>query len=104
MNGDGSRVVRWENTNLLLNDSRVYGIKTGNTYTAGPCLCSAFEMKSHRIIVTVLNSKSLNRRWSEVIRLAEWALSQIEAVSLIMTKEQIKALKLSSLVRGTHNI
>lgn len=103
INGDSSRVVRWENTNLLLNDSRVYGIKTGNTYTAGPCLCSAFEMKSHRIIVTVLNSKSVNRRWSEVIRLAEWALSQIEAVSLIMTKDQIKAHKLSSLVRGSHN-
>ncbi|OMJ91093.1 hypothetical protein SteCoe_6456 [Stentor coeruleus] len=54
------RMKTWENTNKLLNKG-FSGIKTGVTNKAGPCLCSSYE----NVIVTLLNSKSMEDRWRE---------------------------------------
>lgn len=54
------KVKYWKNTNKLLEEGWS-GIKTGVTNKAGPCLCSSFD----KIIVTLLNSKTMEIRWDE---------------------------------------
>lgn len=65
------RSVRWTNTNRMLGEGW-QGVKTGVTSTAGPCLC-ALSCHSPGLIVTILCSRTMDRRWSEVAALAKWA-------------------------------
>jgi D-alanyl-D-alanine carboxypeptidase len=60
-------VYQWKNTNEMLWDSSkcYYGVKTGVTYTAGPCLsvhyksrCGVFDF-----VIVVLNSKTKEARF-----------------------------------------
>lgn len=73
-----AHAYEWENTNLMLWDQSkcYYGIKTGVTVTAGPCLsvnyrsrCGAFDF-----IIVVLNSKSREARFLEIPKLVDWAI------------------------------
>ena len=75
---NGNRVVTWNNTNLLLGQQGVVGLKTGNTLTAGPCFCGAFEINGYLLVVTVTNCKTPERRWEEVNRLAHWGANQLD--------------------------
>ncbi|CAG9318076.1 unnamed protein product [Blepharisma stoltei] len=69
--GNGEiRKVMWENTNKLLGKG-FEGVKTGVTNKAGPCLCASYRNRSH-VIIVLLNSQSMESRWSEVKTLAEW--------------------------------
>lgn len=66
------RVVHWANTNKLLSLG-FDGVKTGVTVNAGPCLCiSKGTENGHRIVVTILNCKSMDARWGEVRKLTDW--------------------------------
>lgn len=69
------RTYRWENTHRLLLEDRpgVSGIKTGITNSAGPCLATAIEVESNRLIVVLLSCKSMDARWFETLKLAKWA-------------------------------
>jgi serine-type D-Ala-D-Ala carboxypeptidase (penicillin-binding protein 5/6) len=65
--------ICWENTNKLLNKG-FEGIKTGITDNAGPCLTAGFKGKVH-VIVTLLNSKSMEARWEEAQAIVAWITS-----------------------------
>lgn len=67
-----SRSYVWRNTNKLL-EKGFFGIKTGITDHAGPCLAAAYELESSkRIIIVVLNCLSMDHRWDECIRVVEY--------------------------------
>ena len=72
------RRLKWGNTNRLL-DTGWLGIKTGHTSTAGPCLSSCFRINPRcSIVIILLNSKSMEKRWSDALVLANWASEQLE--------------------------
>lgn len=66
-----SRAVRWENTNKLL-EHGFYGIKTGTTQQAGPCLASYFVSRKRPYIIVLLNCKSKGERWLDSCKLVDW--------------------------------
>ena len=69
----------WDNTNRLL-DKGFNGVKTGITPTAGPCLAASIFKDEEQLVVIVLNSKSMDHRWIEVPKLANWALNRLKKV------------------------
>jgi len=85
----GPRTITWENTNKLL--SKGYdGIKTGITTNAGPCLSASIRVGNYHLIIIILASKSMERRWNEVPKLVEWTLKKLEK---LQASGQIKLLK-----------
>ncbi|CAD8045853.1 unnamed protein product [Paramecium sonneborni] len=63
----------WKNTNKLL-DKGFFGIKTGITDSAGPCLASAYRSNEmDYYIIVVLNCKNLNMRFDDTIILLQHA-------------------------------
>ena len=64
------RFQTWENTNKLLGNG-FSGVKTGVTDNAGPCLCVCLK-KSNPIVIVLLNSRTMDDRWIEARRLADW--------------------------------
>jgi D-alanyl-D-alanine carboxypeptidase len=86
----------WQNTNKMLGKSGCNGIKTGVTETAGPCLVTNLQLKAFLFIIVLLNSKTMDVRWDEVIKLKEWAierLKQIEKISKKSKKYKRKVLR-----------
>ncbi len=72
--GDGStRISHWENTNKLLGRKGWYGVKTGITTAAGPSLSAHYEHEDDNYIIILLHSSSMDIRWTEAIKLVEWA-------------------------------
>ena len=72
---DGTiQVHNWENSNKLLS-SGFCGVKTGVTQTAGPCLAEAFKYKDTTYVIILLQSKTLDHRWAEAVRLVQWAIA-----------------------------
>ena len=70
------RKVRWYNTNRML-DLGWDGVKTGVTNIAGPCFCGSIRQGSFWLIVTVLGSRTMDRRWTEVEKLAKWGFMKL---------------------------
>lgn len=68
----------WENTNKLLGKSGFVGIKTGITNAAGPCLSSCARSDGECLIVILLNSRSMEQRWEEAVKLFYWAVTRIK--------------------------
>lgn len=67
--------MHWKNTNKLLSVG-FYGVKTGITDKAGPCLSAAYynEEKNINLIVVILNAKNMNERFKQVINIVKWCL------------------------------
>lgn len=61
---------KWINTNKLLSKGYV-GIKTGITNTAGPCLAAYISKKKRSYLVILLNSRSMDARWVEVMKIVD---------------------------------
>jgi len=78
----------WQNTNKMLGKSGCNGIKTGVTETAGPCLVTNLQLKAFRFIVVLLNSKTMDTRWDEVIKLKEWAIERLKQIEKISKKNK----------------
>jgi D-alanyl-D-alanine carboxypeptidase len=92
---------KWKNTNEMIWDSSkcYYGVKTGVTQTAGPCLsvhykssCGTFDF-----IIVVLNSKTKEARFLEIPKLVEWAIQKIQRVKKINYKPSLKRQLLRNL-------
>ena len=71
--------MTWENTNKLLSRSNDwFGIKTGITDAAGPCLASSKRVYDQNkkvwrnFIVILLSSQSMDIRWEETESLLFW--------------------------------
>ena len=60
----------------MLRVPNYYGVKTGITEAAGPCLSAYYENESNAYIIVLLSSKSRQARWGEVTTLVNWALNQ----------------------------
>ncbi|CAG9311783.1 unnamed protein product [Blepharisma stoltei] len=71
-NGGNDREIVWLNTNRLLKFG-FSGIKTGYTPGAGPCLCCYVEKRKTKRIIVLLNSVSMESRWSEGLGLWRWS-------------------------------
>jgi len=66
------KMFMWYNTNKLLAKG-FNGLKTGITPTAGPCLSSSYKDSQISLIMVVLNCKSPEHRWNEIMRMKDWA-------------------------------
>jgi D-alanyl-D-alanine carboxypeptidase len=64
------------NTNKLLNRGFV-GIKTGVTLPAGPCLATHLRKKRRSYIVVLLNSRSLEQRWVDTMKVVDYCQMKI---------------------------
>lgn len=79
-----AHVYKWENTNKLLWDtsgrygqSAFFGVKTGTTPSAGPCLSVTYRDQGFDLIVVVLNCESHDARFVEVPILTRWAILKL---------------------------
>ncbi len=58
-----------KNTNILLENSLLYGIKTGYTLASGECLLGITTVNGHAVITVILGS---NDRFGDTVRLINW--------------------------------
>jgi D-alanyl-D-alanine carboxypeptidase len=70
--------VIWENTNKLLRRPNFIGGKTGVTVTAGPCLASCYELGEKILIVVLLRTSKLSRRFKDTRIIVGLALSKLD--------------------------
>ncbi|OMJ90782.1 hypothetical protein SteCoe_6761 [Stentor coeruleus] len=75
-NPNGIRKVEWINTNALL-DKGFKGVKTGITPAAGPCLCFFAEKKKKSMVGVLLNSRSMDVRWCEAVKLWRYSINYL---------------------------
>jgi D-alanyl-D-alanine carboxypeptidase len=73
-------------------------LKTGVTPTAGPCLAASIAKEDFKLIVVVLNCKTMEHRWTEVPKLVSWAVLKINKVRGSELKPKLKKLMLKKLV------
>jgi D-alanyl-D-alanine carboxypeptidase len=95
--GKKGHYYTWTNTNKLL-EHGYSGLKTGITPTAGPCLAASIQKDDYRLIIVVLNSKSMEHRWQEVQKLVSWAIQKINKVKDSELKPKVKKQMLKKLV------
>ena len=95
--GQNGHIYHWQNTNKLL-ESGYSGLKTGVTPTAGPCLAATIKRDDFKLIVVILNSKTVDLRWSEVQKLVQWAIAKINKVKESELKPKLKKQMLKKLV------
>jgi len=84
------KLYSWQNTNKLLEQEGYSGLKTGITPTAGPCLAASLQREKFRFIVVILNSRSMDQRWGEVQKLAQWAMNKISRVKCSQLEPMLK--------------
>jgi D-alanyl-D-alanine carboxypeptidase len=68
-----TRTVLWRNTNRLLKRGPFFGIKTGVTPAAGPCLAALFEQGQQAVITIILKTTSMAQRFDDTEHLVEEA-------------------------------
>ena len=84
------------NTNKLL-EQGYSGLKTGITPTAGPCLAASLYKDDFKLIVVILNAKSMEQRWVEVQKLVTWAMNKITKIKESELKPKMKKKLLKKL-------
>lgn len=68
------RPVYWTNTNKLLQNSNVVGVKTGQTVKAGGCLSTFFISNSgNEGVIIVLGCASSEDRFRDTLKILQWA-------------------------------
>jgi D-alanyl-D-alanine carboxypeptidase len=83
-----NHTYKWENTNKMLWDNvegkkPIYGgVKTGITWSAGPCLSCTYDSPdgNFKLLVVLVNCKSTEARWKEIPKLCEWAQTKINRI------------------------
>jgi len=71
------KFYEWTNTNKLLWEG-FSGVKTGITPHAGPCLAACYEKDETGLMIILLNSKSMDARWTETHNLVKWAVKKLK--------------------------
>jgi D-alanyl-D-alanine carboxypeptidase (penicillin-binding protein 5/6) len=74
------RTYKWYNTHLMLGQRGINGIKTGITPAAGPCLCTSISLDGIELIVVIICTKSMDIRWPETWKLANWAMQRLRTI------------------------
>jgi D-alanyl-D-alanine carboxypeptidase (penicillin-binding protein 5/6) len=69
----------WTNTNKLLGEPGVIGLKTGYTRAAGYNLAFAADQHGHRLIGVILGETMSSRRFSTAEALLNWASDSLSA-------------------------
>ena len=88
------RILIWNNTNKLLNQG-FFGVKTGNTPNAGPCLSLCVKEENDVIFITLLGCRTSEHRWQEAIKLANWSTGKLKMVKQeINSKSRTPTLKI----------
>ncbi len=77
---DDKYTYRWTNTHKMLDICGYNGIKTGITPAAGPCLATSYQVKDTHLIVILLDSKTMDHRWSETTKLVNWCVSRLRRI------------------------
>ncbi|OMJ93331.1 hypothetical protein SteCoe_3683 [Stentor coeruleus] len=99
-NGNSTRKLTWVNTNLLLGKPGVTGLKTGQTPTAGPCLCVTFTVSGYKLAVTLLKCRTAEKRWAEATKLVEWAVTQLDIIFQKYTDKNIRTRNLANFINS----
>ena len=74
-----SRQIEWKNTNKhLFTIKDCLGVKTGITPGAGPCLSTAYRIMGRELIVVVLNSQSLEHRYTDCENVYKYTRSVLQ--------------------------
>lgn len=80
-NTNGNRkTYKWYNTHLMLGQRGINGIKTGITPSAGPCLATSICYEGIELVVVIICTKSMDIRWSETWKLANWAMQRLKTI------------------------
>ena len=58
-----------------------YGIKTGITPSAGPCLAASYEKNDLHLIIVIIAAKTVDHRFVEVPRLALWTINRLNRLT-----------------------
>jgi len=74
------KTYKWYNTHLMLGQRGINGIKTGVTPSAGPCLATSLSYEGIELIVVIICTKSMDIRWSETWKLANWAMQRLKTI------------------------
>ncbi len=82
------RSYGWENTQKLLWSKGVNGIKTGITTTAGPCLATSITKDDYDLIIILLNCKTVESRWIETNKLANWCIARMKRMKNFQNSQQ----------------
>jgi len=69
----------WQNTNYLLKEGYT-GLKTGITWSAGPCLSASVKKDDFHVVVVVLSCCSMDSRWYEVPKLVAWGIKKVQKI------------------------
>ena len=76
----GCYIRTFKNTNKLLNQEYVIGIKTGTTDNAGACLVSAMAKDGRTVIAVVLHSPD---RYGESLQLLNYGIENFENITYV---------------------
>lgn len=74
------KTYKWCNTHLMLGQRGINGIKTGITPSSGPCLCTSICMDGIELIIVIIATKSMDIRWPETWKLANWAMHRLRTI------------------------
>lgn len=90
-NTNGNRkTYKWYNTHLMLGQRGINGIKTGITPSAGPCLCTSISYEGIELVVVIICTKSMDIRWSETWKLANWAMQRLKTIDKFYNQKSEK--------------
>ncbi len=82
------KTYKWFNTHLMLGQRGINGIKTGITPTAGPCLCTSINLDGIELIIVIIQTKSMDIRWPETWKLANWAMHRLRTIEKFQNQKQ----------------
>ena len=62
-------------------------MKTGITQNAGPCLATCVTIDGQDLIVILLACKSMDHRWGETWKLANWTASRLKKIKKFQAEQ-----------------
>ncbi len=87
--------IRIKNTNKLLANDYIKGIKTGYTENAGFCLAAYSDLNGLELITIILNS-SFEERENDALKLMKWADDNIKKLKIVDSEEMIDIISIGS--------